>query len=85
MTAVGGEPLAPDPGDPGEPGEPGCNEAEGGGLDRLVLVVEPEKDSLKLGLWRPDRLLDLPRTSFSSESFTVWWRDRDTDSCRQSV
>lgn len=73
VAAVGGEPLAPDPGEPGR--------SDAGGLDRLVLVVEPEKESLKLGLWRPDRLLDLPRTSLSSESFTVGQKDRDPDSC----
>ena len=46
---LGGEFLAPEPGDPGDPGEPGCSAAEEGGLDRLVLV-DPEKESFKLGL-----------------------------------
>lgn len=67
-AAAGGELLVPEPGDPGEPGEPGCREAVGG-EDRLGLG-ELEKDSLKLGLCRPDRL-DFPdKTSFSSDSFT---------------
>lgn len=67
-VVVEGELRAPEPGDPGEPGEPGFSEADEGGLDRLVLV-EPEKASLKLGFCLPDRL-DLPSTSFSSGSFT---------------
>lgn len=73
MTAVGGGELrAPEPGDPGEPGEPGdpgFREADDGGLDRLVLV-EPEKDSLKLGFCRPDNV-GFPSTSFSSVSLTA--------------
>ena len=68
MAVVGGELRAPEPGEPGDPGEPGFSGPEEGGLDRLVLV-EPEKDSLKLGLCLPDRL-DLPSTSLSSVSFT---------------
>lgn len=63
-----GELRAPEPGEPGDPGEPGFNEADGGGLDRLVLV-EPEKESLKLGFCLPDKL-DFPNTSLSSVSFT---------------
>ena len=68
-VVVGGELRTPEPGDPGDPGEPGFSEADEGGLDRLVLV-EPEKESLKLGFCRPDKL-DFPRTSLSSGSFTV--------------
>lgn len=64
-----GELRAPEPGDPGDPGEPGLSEADEGELDRLVLV-EPEKESLKLGFCLPDKL-DFPRTSFSSVSFTI--------------
>lgn len=64
-----GELRAPEPGEPGDPGEPGLREAEGGGLDRLVLV-EPEKASLKLGLCLPEKL-DFARISLSSGSFTV--------------
>lgn len=67
-AVVGGEFLAPEPGDPGDPGEPGFSEADGGGLERLVLV-DPEKESLKLGFCLPDKL-DFPNTSFSSGSFT---------------
>lgn len=67
-VVVEGELRAPEPGEPGDPGEPGFNEADEGGLDRLVLV-EPEKESLKLGFCLPDRL-DFPRTSLSSVSFT---------------
>lgn len=67
-AAVGGELRAPEPGDPGDPGEPGLSEADEGGLDRLVLV-EPEKESLKLGFCLPDKL-DFPNTSLSSVSFT---------------
>lgn len=63
-----GELRAPEPGDPGDPGEPGFNEADEGGLDRLVLV-EPVKESLKLGFCLPDKL-DFPNTSLSSVSFT---------------
>lgn len=63
-----GELRDPNPGEPGEPGEPGFNDAEDGGLDRLLLV-EPEKASLKLGFCRPDKV-DFPSTSFSSGSFT---------------
>lgn len=63
-----GELRAPESGDPGDPGEPGFNEADEGGLDRLVLV-EPEKESLKLGFCLPDKL-DFPSTSLSSASFT---------------
>lgn len=63
-----GELRDPSPGEPGDPGEPGFNEADDGGLDRLLLV-EPEKASLKLGFCRPDRV-DLPSTSLSSGSFT---------------
>lgn len=62
------EPRAPEPGEPGDPGEPGLSGAEGGGLDRLVLV-EPEKASLKLGFCLPEKL-DLARISLSSGSFT---------------
>lgn len=64
-----GELRDPSPGEPGDPGEPGFNEADDGGLDRLLLV-EPEKASLKLGFCRPDRV-DFPSTSLSSGSFTV--------------
>lgn len=64
-----GELRAPEPGEPGDPGEPGLSEAEGGGLDRLVLV-EPEKASLKLGFCLPEKL-DLARISLSSGSFTA--------------
>lgn len=67
-AVVVGEVRAPEPGDPGDPGEPGFNEADEGGLDRLVLV-EPEKESLKLGFCLPDKL-DFPSTSLSSVSFT---------------
>lgn len=67
-AVVEGELRAPEPGDPGDPGEPGFNEADEGGLDRLVLV-EPEKESLKLGFCLPDKL-DFPSTSLSSGSFT---------------
>lgn len=67
-VVVEGELRAPEPGEPGDPGEPGFNEADEGGLDRLVLV-EPEKASLKLGFCRPDKL-DFPSTSLSSVSFT---------------
>lgn len=76
-AVVEGELRAPGPGDPGDPGEPGFSEAEEGGLERLVLV-EPEKDSLKLGFCRPDKL-DFPSTSLSSESFTEGreWRTRN--------
>lgn len=63
-----GELRDPSPGEPGDPGEPGFNEADDGGLDRLLLV-EPEKASLKLGFCRPDRV-DFPSTSLSSGSFT---------------
>lgn len=63
-----GELRAPEPGEPGDPGEPGFNEADEGGLDRLLLV-EPEKASLKLGFCLPDKL-DFPSTSLSSGSFT---------------
>lgn len=64
-----GELRAPEPGEPGDPGEPGLSEAEGGGLDRLVLV-EPEKASLKLGFCLPEKL-DFARISLSSGSFTA--------------
>lgn len=67
-VVVEGELRAPEPGEPGDPGEPGFNEADEGGLDRLVLV-EPEKESLKLGFCLPDKL-DFPSTSLSSGSFT---------------
>lgn len=67
-VVVEGELRAPEPGEPGDPGEPGFNEADDGGLDRLVLV-EPEKASLKLGFCLPDKL-DFPSTSLSSVSFT---------------
>ena len=67
-AVVEGELRAPEPGEPGDPGEPGFNEADDGGLDRLVLV-EPEKASLKLGFCLPDKL-DFPSTSLSSGSFT---------------
>lgn len=67
-VVVEGELRAPEPGEPGDPGEPGFNEADDGGLDRLVLV-EPEKASLKLGFCLPDKL-DFPSTSLSSGSFT---------------
>ncbi len=67
-VVVEGELRAPEPGEPGDPGEPGFSEADEGGLERLVLV-EPEKASLKLGFCRPDRL-DFPSTSLSSGSFT---------------
>lgn len=66
---MGGELRAPEPGDPGDPGEPGFSDADEGGLARLVLV-DPEKESLKLGFCLPDKL-DLPNTSLSSVSFTV--------------
>lgn len=69
-AVVEGELRAPEPGDPGDPGEPGFNEADEGGLDRLVLV-EPEKESLKLGFCLPDKL-DFPSTSLSSGSFTIY-------------
>lgn len=59
---------APEPGEPGDPGEPGLSGAEGGGLDRLVLV-EPEKANLKLGFCLPEKL-DFARISLSSGSFT---------------
>lgn len=75
-VVVEGELRAPEPGepgDPGDPGEPGFSEADEGGLERLVLV-EPEKESLKLGFCLPDKL-DFPNTSFSSESFTVGQHD----------
>lgn len=65
-----GELRAPEPGEPGDPGEPGLREAEGGGLDRLVLV-EPEKASLKLGFCLPEKL-DFARISLSSGSFTAY-------------
>lgn len=68
-VVVEGELRAPEPGEPGDPGEPGFNEADEGGLDRLVLV-EPEKESLKLGFCLPDKL-DFPSTSLSSGSFTA--------------
>ncbi len=68
-VVVEGELRAPEPGEPGDPGEPGFNEADEGGLDRLVFV-EPEKASLKLGFCRPDKL-DFPSTSLSSVSFTA--------------
>lgn len=68
-AVVGGELRAPEPGDPGDPGEPGLNGAEDGGLAKLVLV-DPEKESLKLGFCLPDKL-DFPNTSLSSVSFTV--------------
>lgn len=64
-----GELRAPEPGEPGDPGEPGLREADGGGLDRLVLV-EPEKASLKLGFCLPEKL-DFARISLSSGSFTA--------------
>lgn len=64
-----GELRAPEPGEPGDPGEPGLSEAGGGGLDRLVLV-EPEKASLKLGFCLPEKL-DFARISLSSGSFTA--------------
>lgn len=76
-VVVGGEFLAPEPGDPGDPGEPGFSEAEGG-LERLVLV-DPEKESLKLGFCLPDKL-DFPNTSLSSGSFTGS-RDEEVDRC----
>lgn len=63
-----GELRDPKPGEPGDPGDPGFNEADEGGLDRLLLV-EPEKASLKLGFCRPDKV-DFPSTSLSSGSFT---------------
>lgn len=72
-----GELRAPEPGEPGDPGEPGFNEADEGGLDRLVLV-EPEKASLKLGFCLPDKL-DFPSTSLSSGSFT-WSREKSCQS-----
>ncbi|TNN62406.1 hypothetical protein EYF80_027417 [Liparis tanakae] len=75
VTVVDGELRAPEPGEPGDPGEPGFKEADDGGLDRLVLV-EPEKESLKLGFCRPDKL-DFPSTSFSSVSFTEMERWRN--------
>lgn len=68
-VVVEGELRAPEPGEPGDPGEPGFNEADEGGLDRLVLV-EPEKASLKLGFCLPDKL-DFASTSLSSGSFTA--------------
>lgn len=80
-VVVEGELRAPEPGDPGDPGEPGFNEADEGGLDRLVLV-EPEKESLKLGFCLPDKL-DFPRTSLSSVSFTVS-REGEVDRKRSS-
>lgn len=64
-----GELRAPEPGEPGDPGEPGLSEGDEGGLDRLVLV-EPEKASLKLGFCLPEKL-DLARISLSSGSFTA--------------
>lgn len=67
-VVVGGEPRDPEPGDPGDPGDPGFNEAEEGGLDMLVLV-DPEKESLKLGLCLPVKV-DFPKISLSSVSFT---------------
>lgn len=70
-AVVGGELRATEPGDlgdPGDPGDPGFNEADEGGLDRLVLV-DPEKESLKLGFCLPDKV-DFPNTSLSSVSFT---------------
>lgn len=81
VTVVGEAELrAPEPGEPGDPGEPGFNEAEEGGLDRLVLV-EPEKESLKLGFCLPDKL-DFPSTSLSSVSFTLRDRREKTGSSR---
>lgn len=67
-AAVGGELRAPVPGELGEPGEPGWRDAVGG--DERLALGELENESLKLGLWRPERL-DFPvNTSLSSESFT---------------
>lgn len=65
---VEGELRAPEPGEPGDPGEPGFKEVDEGGLDKLLLV-EPEKASLKLGFCLPDKL-DFPSTSLTSGSFT---------------
>lgn len=56
-----------DPGDPGDPGEPGRFVA-GDWLVRLVFVPL-ERESLKLGLCRPERFV-FRSTSFSSLSFT---------------
>lgn len=65
---LGTEPGEPgDPGDPGEPGEPG-RLAAGDWLVREVLVPL-ERESLKLGLCRPERFV-FRSTSFSSLSFT---------------
>lgn len=72
-AAVGGELRAPVPGELGEPGEPGWRDAVGG-EDRLGFG-ELEKESLKLGLCRPERLAFPVNTSFSSESFT-WGKNR---------
>lgn len=67
-VVVEGELRAPEPGEPGDPGEPGFKEVDEGGLDKLLLV-EPEKASLKLGFCLPDKL-DFPSTSLTSGSFT---------------
>lgn len=78
-AAIGGELRAPVPGElgePGEPGEPGWRDAVGG-EDRLGFG-ELEKESLKLGLCRPERLAFPVSTSFSSESFT--WEKREKTS-----
>lgn len=75
-AAVGGELRAPVPGELGEPGEPGWRDAVGG-EDRLGFG-ELEKESLKLGLCRPERLAFPVSTSFSSESFT--WEKREKTS-----
>lgn len=56
-----------DPGDPGDPGEPGRFVA-GDWLERVVFVPL-ERESLKLGLCRPERFV-FRSTSFSSLSFT---------------
>lgn len=65
--------LETDPGDPGDPGEPGDPGDPGKLLadDWLVRLafVPLEKESLKLGLWRPERFV-FRRTSFSSLSLT---------------
>lgn len=74
-AAVGGELRAPVPGELGEPGEPGWRDAVGG-EDRLAFG-ELEKESLKLGLCRPERLAFPDSTSFSSESFT--WEKRESN------
>lgn len=65
---LGTDPGEPgDPGDPGDPGEPG-RFAAGDWLVRLVFVPL-DRESLKLGLCRPERFV-FKSTSFSSLSFT---------------